>query len=85
MKRNVGNKDGLIRFIIGGLALAFFLFLTIQDELVRDILIGISFYTIVTGTVHYCPLYLFLDVDTRTENPLRRKRHRRKKMHKAGS
>ncbi len=64
MKRNIGNTDKLIRYIIALAILSLYYFKWV-DGILGLVVIAIAFVFAITGLTGFCPFYLPFGINTR--------------------
>jgi len=63
MKRNVGNTDKLIRYVIS-LALLSLFYFKIVEGTTGLVVVAVAFVLAITGLLGFCPLYLPFGINT---------------------
>lgn len=64
MKKNMGNTDRIIRFIVAAVLLIVVFASNLTSGMVSYILIGLAAIFILTSLISFCPLYLPLGIST---------------------
>ena len=63
MKKNMGNTDRIVRFILAAVILTLF-YSNIINGTIAYILIGLSGIFIITSFISFCPLYRLVGLNT---------------------
>jgi len=63
MKRNVGNTDKLVRYVVA-LAILSLYYFKIVDGTLGLVVIAVAFVFAITGLLGFCPLYLLFGINT---------------------
>ncbi len=63
MKRNVGNTDKLIRYVVA-LAILSLYYFRLVDGVAGLIVIAVAFVFAITGLLGFCPVYLPFGINT---------------------
>ncbi|OYU79668.1 MAG: hypothetical protein CFE23_12780 [Flavobacterium sp. BFFFF1] len=64
MKKNVGNSDILVRFILGAVLMILSFTDVSPDQLLDNIFLIAGIYLVISGLLRFCVIYFFLGLST---------------------